>query len=176
MPASLFLSYHTVVVCLCAHSQHRVTDSSDRFMAQEQNSAHPFTIFHQLFFHFFHFSPLFVCVSFHFSKVLHIRQVKGNAGDGRSRHQSFRVCKVNLATLKVAIKSDTGRNAILTSMSTVVDAKKALNDQCGNRKAQQSMFNARAVGKRLAGSAVEAATDTEVFSVHLRQADRAESI
>ena len=34
-------------------------------------------------------------------------QVKGNALDGRSRHpptnQSFRVCKVNLATLKVAI-------------------------------------------------------------------------
>ena len=33
---------------ICAHSQHHVTDSSDRFMAQEQNSAHPFTIFHQL--------------------------------------------------------------------------------------------------------------------------------
>ena len=48
-PTSLFLSYHTVVVCLCAHSQHHVTDSSDRFMAQEQNSAHPFTIFHQLY-------------------------------------------------------------------------------------------------------------------------------
>ena len=31
-----------------AHSQHHVTDSSDRFMAQEQNSAHPFTLSHQL--------------------------------------------------------------------------------------------------------------------------------
>ena len=30
-------------------------------------------------------------------------QVKVNARDGRSRHQSFRVCEVNLATLKVAI-------------------------------------------------------------------------
>ena len=30
----------------CAHSQHHVTDSSDGFMAQEQNSAHPFL--HQL--------------------------------------------------------------------------------------------------------------------------------
>ena len=29
-----FLSYHTVVVCLCAHPQHRVTDSSDRFTVQ----------------------------------------------------------------------------------------------------------------------------------------------
>ena len=29
-----------MVICLCAHSQHHVTDSSDRFMAQEQNSAH----------------------------------------------------------------------------------------------------------------------------------------
>ena len=47
-PPSFFLSYHTVVVCLCAHSQHHVTDSSDRFMAQEQNSVHPFIIFHQL--------------------------------------------------------------------------------------------------------------------------------
>ena len=44
----LFQSYPSVVVCLCAHAQHHVTDSSDRFMAQEQNSAHPFTLSHQL--------------------------------------------------------------------------------------------------------------------------------
>ena len=28
-------------------------------------------------------------------------QVKGNARDGRSRHQCFRVCEVDVATLKV---------------------------------------------------------------------------
>ena len=48
---------------------------------------------------FFHFSFLI----FEFFTFGH---VKGNARDGRSRHrltnQSFRVCKVNLATLKVA--------------------------------------------------------------------------
>ena len=32
-------------------------------------------------------------------------QVKGDTGFARSRHQSFRVCKVNVATLKVAAKS-----------------------------------------------------------------------
>ena len=36
--ANFFLSYHTVVVCLCAHSQHHVTDSSDRFMAKEKTA------------------------------------------------------------------------------------------------------------------------------------------
>ena len=33
-------------------------------------------------------------------------RVKGNARDGRSRHQSFRVCKVDLATLEVATKTE----------------------------------------------------------------------
>ena len=37
--SSHFLSHHTVVDCLCAHSQHHVTDSSDRIMAQEQRRA-----------------------------------------------------------------------------------------------------------------------------------------
>ena len=35
---SLFLSYHTVVVCLCAHSQHHVTDLSDRFRLKNKNA------------------------------------------------------------------------------------------------------------------------------------------
>ena len=36
-------------------------------------------------------------------KLFTFGQVKGKARHGRSRHQSFRVCKVNLATLKVAM-------------------------------------------------------------------------
>ena len=41
-------SSHCGGMSLCALSQHHMTDSSDRFMAQEQNSAHSSTIFHQL--------------------------------------------------------------------------------------------------------------------------------
>ena len=47
----------------------------------------------------------FACVSFHFlflERLFTSGQAKGNVRDGRSRHQSFRVCKVNLATRKVA--------------------------------------------------------------------------
>ena len=65
--------------------------------------------FYLRFFSFFLF--FFVaCVSFHFflkKRFFAFGQVKGIARDGRSRHgptnQSFRVCKVDLATLKVAI-------------------------------------------------------------------------
>ena len=54
----------------------------------------------------------FACVSFHFlfffqKSFLTFGQVRGNARHGRSRHPSFRVCKVNLATLKVAINHGT---------------------------------------------------------------------
>ena len=60
-------------------------------------------------FSLFFFFPLFftcVCVFFFiflFVKV-YIRASQSNARVGRSRHQSVRVCKVNLATLKVATK------------------------------------------------------------------------
>ena len=63
------------------------------------------------FFNAFFFLFFFACVSFHFSifkRFLTFGQVKGNVRYGRSRHpptnQSFRVCKVNLATLEVAKK------------------------------------------------------------------------
>ena len=72
-PTSLFLSHHIVVVCLCAHSQHHVTDSSDPFMAQE-TSDHPLTIFHQLFYFFmFSFSSFFS--HFHFFKIVSISYI-----------------------------------------------------------------------------------------------------
>ena len=47
-------------------------------------------------------------MSFHFLFFLFLQrlftsgQAKGNVSDGQSRHQSFRVCKVYLATRKVA--------------------------------------------------------------------------
>ena len=50
-----------------------------------------FEIFHLLLFLFF-------------LRLSTFGQVKGNARHGRSRRQSFRVCKVNLSTLKVATK------------------------------------------------------------------------
>ena len=70
-----------------------------------------------LFFAFFHF-PLFrnlrfftfflvfFCFSFSFfffsKNIFTFGQVKSDARHGRPRHQSFRVCEVNLATRKVA--------------------------------------------------------------------------
>ena len=80
-----------------------------------------FLIFACVSFHFFFFFliavslffPLFFLLAFLFfflvlERFFTFGQVEGNACSGRSRHrptnQSFRVCKVNLATLKVAQK------------------------------------------------------------------------
>ena len=58
------------------------------------------------FFMFFFFSVLFLLASLFilFSWFFTFGQVKSNTGYGRSRQQSFRVCKVNLPTLKVAMQ------------------------------------------------------------------------
>ena len=76
-----------------------------RFFSSKKKLAFHFMFFFSYFF--------FACVSFHlllfFKKIFTFGTVKGNARDGRSRHQptnqSFRVCKVNLATRNVAIKA-----------------------------------------------------------------------
>ena len=59
--------------CPCAHSVDRTTDSRARVMAQEQNSAHPFTMFHQLSGPFFISEDLFVkIVSFSPRELFHV--------------------------------------------------------------------------------------------------------
>ena len=72
----------------------------------KKKKQHCFHVSHFFYFAFlviFFLVFLFACVSFHSLRFFTFGQVEGNARDGRSRHQSFRVCKVNFATLKVAI-------------------------------------------------------------------------
>ena len=67
-----------------------------------------FFLFFFLLAFLFIFCFFFACVYFHFLKVIHIRQVKGNAQPvATSTNQSFGVCKVNLATQKVATNKPT---------------------------------------------------------------------
>ena len=92
-------------------------------MAQEKDSRHIVT--HSLnissvFFHYFDFLDFFIFyfilfISYLMFFVLYFSyfplflrwagRVTRHARRGRSRHQSFRVCKVNLAPLKVALKT-----------------------------------------------------------------------
>ena len=63
-----------------------------------------FPFFLRFFFFLFLFLLFLFCLRFFsfYLRFFTFGQVTGNAPDGRSRHQSFRVWKVNLATLNVA--------------------------------------------------------------------------
>ena len=79
-----------------------------------------FLIFFNSLLFFFHVSPvflftcvsflfLFFCLRFLFKRYLHSGMSKvTRATVGRDTNKSFRVCEVNLATLKVATKTLTG--------------------------------------------------------------------
>ena len=71
------------------------------------------------FFHVFFFSVLFLLASLFilFSWFFTFGQVKSNTGYGRSRHQSFRLCKINLPTLKVTEHAKTNTNLNMVEMA-----------------------------------------------------------
>ena len=83
------------------------------------------------------------CVSFHFlvgfSRFFTFGQVKSNARDGRSRHhgdinQSVRVCKVNLATLKVATsRGSQARRSHVTAVASRLSWKMEAATQSPSR-------------------------------------------
>ena len=67
---------------------------------------------------FFFFFLIFCLIVFFFDflRFFTFGQVKSNARDGRSRHpttnQSFRVCKVNIATVQVANKKNPKKSKV----------------------------------------------------------------